>query len=151
MPLRFVFGIIVVCVVAALTPSPVFAHKLIIDAQIRPDAPALLRVEAHYEPDEPVDDAKITLRTPTGETYSEGRTDANGLCQIARPKAGSYTIIADDGLGHRVEKSIDIPASESELLNARTERRNRWLMSAIGITVILAGTMAARRLRKSRT
>lgn len=142
-------GIFVVCTVALLTPSPMYAHKLIVDAQIHPHAPTTLSIEAYYDPDEPADDVKITLQDSAGNIVAEGRSDAKGVCRLPRPKAGSYTLIADDGQGHRSQKQLDIPSSDDELLEARTERRNRWLMTGIGIGLIACITVAARRIRKN--
>ena len=149
MPHRPGIGIFVVCTVALLTPSPVYAHKLIVDAQIHPDAPTTLRIEVYYDPDEPADDVKIMLQDSAGIVVVEGRSDAKGVCRLPRPKAGSYTLIADDGQGHRSQKQLDIPSSDDELLDARTERRNRWVMTGIGIGLIASITVAARRIRKN--
>ena len=148
---RFVTGIFVVCAGALLTPSTTYAHKLIVDAQIRPDAPTTLSIEAYYDPDEPADDVKITLQDSTGIVVVEGRSDAKGVCRLSRPKTGSYTLIADDGQGHRCQKQLDIPSSDDELLEARSERRNRWLMTGVGFGLIACITVAARRIRKKRT
>lgn len=144
-------GILVVCTVALLTPSTVYAHKLIVDAQIRPDAPTTLSIEAYYDPDEPADDVKITLQDSAGIVAAEGRSDAKGVCRLPRPNAGSYTLIADDGQGHRSQKQLDIPSSDDELLEARSERRNRWLMTGVGFGLIACITAIARRIRKKRT
>ena len=141
-------GIFVVCTVALLTPSPMYAHKLIVDAQIRPDAPTTLSIEAYYDPDEPADDVKITLQDSAGNIVAEGRSDAKGVCRLPRPTGGTYRIVADDGQGHRAEMSLEVPASEAEVVKVKSERRNPWLMSAVGISMIAVAVAGLRRRRK---
>ena len=124
MPLRFVVGIFVVCGAAVLTPSTLYAHKLIVDAAINSGTPTILHIQTYYDPDEPVDDVKITLQDSAGIVVVEGRSDAKGVCRLPRPKTGSYTLIADDGQGHRCQKQLDIPSSDDELLEARLSQAN---------------------------
>ena len=151
MPLRFVVGIFVVCGAAVLTPSTLYAHKLIVDACINSGTPTLLHIQTYYDPDEPADGVKITLQDSTGSVVGEGRTDTKGVCQMPRPKGATYTLIADDGQGHRTQKQFDIPVSDAELLDARTERRNRWVMTGTGVSLIACITAIARRRRRNST
>ena len=145
---RFVVGIFVVCAGALLTPSTTYAHKLIVDAQIRPDAPTTLSIETHYDPDEPAEGVKITVQDGDGKMVAEGKSDAKGVCQLPRPTGGTYRIIADDGQGHRAEMSLEVPASEAEVVKVKSERRNPWLMSAVGISMIAVAVAGLRRRRK---
>lgn len=127
-----------------LAPTAARAHKMEVEA--RTDG-AAVRVIAGYEGDEPAEGAKVTLSDATGAVVSEGTTDAKGLCVLPRPKAGTYQIAVDDGTGHRAELTLPVPESEAEI-TARTERRNRWLMTALGLAAIAGGTAVARLLRR---
>ena len=108
---------------------------------------ATVRVVAGYEGDEPAEAAKVTLTDAAGAVVAEGTTDAKGLCVLPRPKAGAYQLAVDDGAGHRAELTLPVPESEAEV-TARTERRNRWLMAAVGLAAIAGGTAVARLLRR---
>jgi hypothetical protein len=137
--------------IAALTvvgllfaPALAQAHKMEVEAKT--DG-ATVRVVAGYEGDEPTEGAKVTLADAAGAVVAEGTTDTKGLCVLPRPKAGAYTLAVDDGAGHRAELALPVPESEAEV-TARTERRNRWLMAALGLAAIAGGTAVARLLRR---
>jgi hypothetical protein len=127
-----------------LAPASASAHSMLVEA--RTDGPTV-RVIAKYEGDDPADGAQVTLTDAAGAVAAEGRTDGAGLCVLPRPGAGAYTLVVDDGGGHRVELALPIPESEAEV-TARTDRRNRWLMAAVGLVVIAGGTAVAWRLRR---
>lgn len=127
-----------------LAPAVAQAHKMEVEA--RTDGAAVW-VVAGYEGDEPAEGAKVTLADAAGAAVAEGTTDATGLCVLPRPKAGTYQLAVDDGAGHRAELTLPVPESEAEV-TARTERRNRWLMTAVGLAAIAGGTAMARLLRR---
>lgn len=127
-----------------LAPAVAQAHKMEVEAKT--DG-ATVRVVAGYEGDEPTEGAKVTLAGAAGAVVAEGTTDAKGLCVLPRPKAGVYRLAVDDGAGHRAELTLPVPESEAEV-TARTERRNRWLMGALGLAAIAGGTAVARLLRR---
>ncbi|HET6574038.1 MAG TPA: SpaA isopeptide-forming pilin-related protein [Fimbriiglobus sp.] len=127
-----------------LAPAVAEAHKMEVEA--RTDG-VTVRVVAGYEGDEPTEGATVTLTDAAGAVVAEGTTDAKGLCVLPRPKAGTYQLAVDDGAGHRAELALPVPESEAEV-TARTERRNRWLMAAVGLAAIAGGTAVARLLRR---
>jgi hypothetical protein len=127
-----------------LAPAVARAHKMEVEAKT--DG-ATVRVVAGYEGDEPAEGAKVTLTDAAGAVMTEGTTDAKGLCVLPRPRAGTYRLVVDDGAGHRAELALPVPESEAEV-TARTERRSRWLMAALGLAAIAGGTAVARLLRR---
>jgi hypothetical protein len=130
-----------------LAPASASAHRMEVEATA--DGPTI-RVVAKYEGGDPADGARVTLTDAAGAVAAEGRTDAAGLCVLPRPRAGAYTLVVDDGGGHRVELALPIPESEAEV-TARTDRRNRWLMAALGLAAIAGGTVVVRRLLRRST
>lgn len=123
-------------------PEAAWAHSMLVEAKVE----ATLRVVVGYEDETPAEDAKVTLAAADGRAIAEAKTDATGTCTFPRPAAGSYSLIADDGAGHRTAVPLAVPESEAEIAEARSARRNRWLMGGIGLAAIALGTVAARRL-----
>lgn len=123
-------------------PHTARAHSMLVEAKVE----AMLRVVVGYEDETPAEDAKVTLARADGSVVAEAKTDATGTCTFARPAAGSYSLIADDGAGHRTAVPLAVPESEAEIAEARSARRNRWLMGGLGLAAIALGTLAARRL-----
>lgn len=127
----------------ALDPGTASAHRMLVDAKV---GPADVTVEVGYEDDIPAEDATVKLLDAAGAVVATAKTDARGVARVARPKAGTYTVAADDGGGHRTKLALTVPESDAEIAEARTERRNRWATGAAGVAVILAGSLFARRL-----
>jgi hypothetical protein len=121
-----------------LAPSAALAHKMLVVATVT----GTIRVEVHYEDKTPAEEATVTLKDEAGAVVAEGVTDAAGVCVLPRPKPGAYTIVADDGGGHRRREPLVIP-DESAPAEARTALGDRWLMTAVGLAVIAAGTLTA--------
>ncbi len=131
-----------------LGPSAASAHALLIEARTEPGA---VRVAAKYEGDIPADGARVTLTDAAGAPAAEGTTDGQGVCVLPRPGAGSYTVVVDDGAGHRAELVLAVPRGATEVTEARTATRNRWLMAALGLSAIAGGTALAWWLRRRAT
>jgi hypothetical protein len=129
-----------------LAPAAVSAHRLEVEARAEGDT---IRVVAWYEGDEPAEGATVTLTDAAGTVAAGGTTDAAGLCLLPRPGAGEYALVVDDGAGHRAKLMLVLSANEQEMAEARTERRNRWLMAAIGLAVIAGATAVAWRRRRA--
>ncbi len=137
--MRFTLRIVSLAAGLLLAPASASAHSMLVEAKT--DGPTV-RVTARYEGDDPADGARVTLTDAAGAVVAEGTIDGAGLCVLPRPKAGAYTLVVDDGAGHRVELALPIPESEAEI-TARTDRRNRWLMAAVGLAVIAGLTATA--------
>jgi len=106
-----------------------------------------LRIEAWFDNETPADGAKVKLLL-NKNTLKEAVTDERGLCTIPAPGAGNYTIDINAGGGHRTEITFTIEAAVDEQTAGADKEsvfQRRWLGTAIGLGIILALTLAARR------
>jgi nickel transport protein len=87
--------------------APAHAHALGVSAAVRGKA---VEVEAYYSDDTPARDAHVTVHDRAGELWTQGRTDELGKWTFPLPRPGPYEIVVDAGAGHRVTKSIVVPA-----------------------------------------
>lgn len=129
-------------------PSVAFAHKLI----VVPKVAETVRVEVYYEDKTPAEDAKVTIKDEGGTVVSESVTDENGVCVLPRPKPGTYTLIANDGAGHRTRVPLDIPNETATVdpQEAGSVLGNRWVRSAFGVALIGSGALIVRWVRRRR-
>jgi nickel transport protein len=131
-------------VAAGAFPAVAAAHRM--DVAVTADATAV-RVVVGYDDETPGEGASVTLTDAAGREVAAGTTDATGLCVFPRPPGGSYFVSANDHAGHKVHRlPLTIPASEAELASAATVKRNRWLMTAAGLTIIAGLTVALKRV-----
>lgn len=133
--------------VVLLSPMSAFAHKLEIVAKLPADAPTELRVEVGYDDGTPAEGATVTLTDRAGKPVAEGATDDKGVCVLERPKAGWYTLTADDGAGHRAvvrPKIGDVGTTEPP------PSRPAVPMTVVGLAVIVGGTLFVWWLVRSR-
>lgn len=119
-------------------PSLALAHKMI----VTPTVTDSVRVVVGYEDESPAEDAKVTLKDAAGAVVSEGITDAKGVCVLPRPKPGTYTLVANDGGGHRRQLQLIIPDDTSTVVppESRTPFNSRWFRSVVGVAIIGAVT-----------
>ena len=96
------------------TTSSAYAHRLYVEASVRPGPPAVLRIEAWFEGDMPAESARITLTDATGATTEAGTADDTGTLTIPLPAAGAWTVAAES-IGHRGEFIITV-ASTTEVV-----------------------------------
>ncbi len=127
--------------VVFLAPQAAHAHRMDITCKVESE----LKIVVGYEDDTPAEQAKVTLADAAGTVVAEATTDDRGVCTIPRPRAGTYTLIADDGSGHRGRIEVPVPQSESEIAEVQTAKRNRWLMGAAGLLGIGGLTFAAKK------
>jgi len=110
-----------------------------------------LRIEAWFDNETPADGAKVKLLS-NKKTLHEVVTDERGLCSIPAPGAGNYTIDVNAGGGHRTEITFTIEAAvEEQTAGADKESvfQRRWLGAVMGLVIIVAMTLAARRFMSS--
>jgi hypothetical protein len=138
----------VALIVVLVLPSAALAHKMDVTAAIPEADPTTVREVTGYDDETPAEGATVELLATDGSVAASGTTNENGVCVLPRPRAGRYRVrVADDG-GHAAAVTLDVPESAAELAEARTERRNRWLMAAVGLAVIAGGTVLVRRLMR---
>ena len=130
---------------AFLTPL-LLAHD--IEMSIRLTAPAVI-TRAAYAGRDPVSFAEVAVHQPGSETeYQTGRTDLNGYFSFVPDGPGPWRIIVDDELGHRIEKTVEVPSSFESGGEAGasgfsvTQKALIGLALIIGITGLLYGYKA---------
>lgn len=125
-----------------LSPGAARAHRMDVEVTV---TGAVFQVVVGYEDETPSEGAAVTVATAGGEVVGSGRTDAKGVYELPRPPAGRYTVTANDHAGHTAAVTLDVPADEAELKSVATDKRDRRLMTAAGLAVIAAFTLALRR------
>jgi nickel transport protein len=133
--------------------APVHAHALGVSATIHGNR---VEVEAYYSDDTPARDAAVMVNDHAGWFVATGRTDEQGKWTFPLPRPGPITIIVDAGAGHRVTKSIVVPAvlppgptgPVADGPSREEFTRFPWLRLAAGLAIIAAlaaGWLALRR------
>ena len=128
----------------ALLLSPLLlAHD--IEISVRLTAPSVV-AKAAYAGRDPVSFAEVAVHTPDSEAeYQTGRTDLNGYFAFVPDAPGPWRIIVDDELGHRTEKTIEVPSpfqSNREIVGSGLSLLQKALVGIaliIGITGLLYG------------
>jgi hypothetical protein len=133
--LRIVVSLILGLVVFA--PSEVFAHRMDAEITFPEDDPEGIRVVAGYDTDEPAEEATVKLLDEANAVIAEAVTNERGIARLPRPGPGKYTIVVDDGIGHRFTKPIKLPLNaEAMPLGDASEPPNRWLGILAGLALI---------------
>lgn len=122
--------------VLLIGPAVASAHRMDVAVVVGPGG---LTVTVRYEDETPADGATVTL-----SSGAVGTTDERGVCVLPRPAAGTYTLTAADGVGHRATLEVAVPESEDEIATVATAKRNRWLMALAGLALIGGGAMVAK-------
>lgn len=89
---------------------PAFAHKVILYAYVEGDK---IIAEGSFGDGSPAKNAEITVHNKAGNLLAEGKTDANGICEIQIPAKTDLELKMKAGMGHQAEYSI----TESKLPN----------------------------------
>ena len=99
-----------VTAVALLVPAAVQAHGMV--AELRASAPAVV-VACFYAGGDPAD-AEVLVYSPAepGRIFQTQRTDIRGFASFVPDAAGTWRVVADDGMGHRTELEVAIAAGE---------------------------------------
>jgi hypothetical protein len=96
---------------ACLVSAPrVDAHALGAECKLRGNK---VEVAAFFDDDSPAPSAQVRVEAADKKVIGEGLTDAQGHWSFARPAAGRYAVIIDDGTGHRAQVTMTIPAREA--------------------------------------
>jgi nickel transport protein len=116
-----------------------------IEIRVRLTAPSVV-ARAAYAGSDPVSFAEVAVHKPGLETeYQTGRTDRNGYFAFVPDGPGSWRIIVDDELGHRTEKTVDVPSpfeSNGEAVGAGFSVLQKALVGLaliVGVTGLLYG------------
>ena len=74
-------------------------------------AVSAFEVEAYFSDNTAAQGAKVVVYDGTKAVVVEGKTDAEGRWNFARPTAGVYEVVVDAGAGHRATVSLTVPES----------------------------------------
>jgi prepilin-type N-terminal cleavage/methylation domain-containing protein len=129
--------------VALLTPAGAAAHAL--KASVDPTADPI-RVEAGYDDDTPAEAARVTVTAADGTVVASGTLDERGTWAFPKPGPGVYSIVIEV-TGHRDAVRLEVPEGSNPLVYAR-QHLDRWLGVAIGLALLLGGTLAFVYLRR---
>lgn len=94
--------LIVVALLIAATPA--FAHKLIVEHQIR--LGQRVRIESWFETGDSAVGASVKVQGRAGVVIAEGVLDEKGVFFFPFKEAQDLRVIVNDGMGHRVELRI---------------------------------------------
>ncbi len=95
-------------------------------------------VKIFYDDGTPVSFADVRVYTPAGREFISGITDRNGVFLFVPDAAGEWRVEADDGMGHRILKSIEVAGGyEYELAQRKPGRKFPRLYGAVtGVSLI---------------
>ena len=129
-------------IIALLLAPLLLAHD--IELAVRLTAPSVV-TRAAYAGRDPVSFAEVAVHKPDSESeYQTGRTDLNGYFAFVPDGPGLWQIIVDDELGHRTEKTVEVPSpfeSSGEAVKGLSVLQKALVGIAliIGITGLLYG------------
>jgi nickel transport protein len=107
-------------------------------------------VEAKYVGGEVMSFAKVTVTAPKSDKpFQTGRTDRNGKFAFVPDAPGTWRLVVDDEMGHRLTMAVEVPAASlagkneppAAAANARTSLASRALFG-VGLLMLLAGLAA---------
>ena len=131
-----------------LLPLAAGAHELELEAA--PGSPAVV-VTAKYGGAAPVPFAKVQVFAPGGaREFQTGRTDQMGRFSFVPAEAGTWRVVVDDELGHRVERTVDVSAGfEAAPVRGAAARWER-LLAGLGLLAGAAGGWYGWRARREK-
>ena len=115
--------------------APAYGHGLI--AKVELVEPAVV-ITAKYDTGEPAGNCDIEIYSAArgAEPYHFGRTDPQGAFAFVPNETGEWTIVVDDGFGHRVDKpfEVDWSAATESSSSPPFERVFTGLSAILGLT-----------------
>jgi nickel transport protein len=114
-------------------------------------------VSAAYDSGEPVRYAKVTISGPDSKVaFQSGNTDRNGRFSFSPDVPGEWTVVVDDGIGHRLKMDVQVdetmrlrsdqaPAGAPQIRNCSYERALAGVAVIFGILGIALWLKARRR------
>ena len=153
------FGLITITILVALSCCvPCHAHG--VDGYIEKSEG--YAVIARYDDGEPMSYAAVEIRSPDSDIeFQSGRTDRNGNFMFQPNARGTWNVVVNDGMGHRLNLDLaldaegDKPAQPAEATPSVDARQTRSVGIVTGISIIfgvfgfLYGWKARRALRSA--
>ena len=129
--------------VALLTPAGAAAHDL--KASVNPTADPI-RVEPGTTTTRPPRPRSVTVTAARRDRGRQRHARRRGTWAFPKPGPGTYTIVVEV-TGHRDAVRLEVPEGANPLVYAR-QHLDRWLGVAIGLALLLGGTLAFVYLRR---
>jgi hypothetical protein len=123
------------------------AHGLGVECKLKG---AVIEIAAFFDDNTPAANAEVKVEDDQNRIIAEGRLDGEGHWSFARPAAARYRIRVNDGAGHLVRTTMNVPATSAEPLSGSTVSegpsreeftRFPWLKLTIGL--ITLGVLSA--------
>ena len=145
--------------VLTLFPALSRAHGIGLEVRL---AGTRVTLEAFYDDNTPVVDAKTRLLHLEGGVVGEGRTDVQGAWEFQAPPPGRYKVevrtedghfsrttiaIPEPGAGREEPTTVGAKVSEGESREDRTGYK-KWAKAILGLAVILAGAFGLQWFKK---
>lgn len=110
--------------------SAAHAHGLL--AEVRASTPAVV-VACAYTDGDPVD-AEVLVYSPAepGRIFQRLHTDIRGLASFVPDTAGTWRVVADDGMGHRTELELAVEEGAVTLVSSS---RPSWSVAHLALAV----------------
>jgi len=120
-----------------LFPLLGFAHDLQVKWQKEGRA---VIIQSAYAGSEASSYASVEIFDPSGSKteFQNGRTDAKGFFSFVPDRMGTWKVIVDDEMGHRVETQIDLTDVSDVTLSASSQPL--WQKTLTGLSVIFGFT-----------
>lgn len=113
------------------------AHGL--NVEWRPAGESLV-VAASYDDGSPAANADAEVSGPGGGLHTTGSTDAAGLFAFVPAGAGSWTVVVDDGFGHRQELVITHEPGAAAATPGAMSPGTSWRELGTGLAIIFGVT-----------
>ncbi len=118
-----------------LIASALFSHGLSLQFG---QQPPFLWIKGLYEGNIPLAFGLITIQSPDGEEYQNGRSDRNGRFVFQPDRPGMWKITIDDEMGHQQSSEIIIGAETiTKTLNPAGQSASPWTKWLLGVSLIL--------------
>ena len=119
---------------AALLAPAAQAHGMLAELQASADA---VVVACFYAGGDPAD-AEVLVYSPAepGRIFQTQRTDLRGFASFVPDAAGTWRVVADDGMGHRTELEVVIAEGEEA---QRVPQGTTWRPVALALAVLGLG------------
>ena len=127
------------------------AHGLL--AEVRASTPAVV-VACAYTDGDPVD-AEVLVYSPAepGRIFQRLHTDIRGIASFVPDTAGTWRVVADDGMGHRTELELAVEAGAVTVVSSIKSSRSvvRLALAVLVLALVIVGWWTRRPSRASRS
>ena len=129
--------------VVLFAPAVATAHDLRATVKVEVE---ILRVEADYEGEDPVQGGLVTLTDATGAVVASGKTDDRGIWTCPRPAPGNYTVVVEQA-GHRRTVPVEVPG-DGKTATVSPDRLDKRVGLIVGVGIVFVASLLFRFARR---